>query len=87
MELQASNAPLAPGEHRTLTVRASGTTARVSLEAHNLAPEAADLVGGAAVKATSTGGPDNTAKFELVGKKHGSFTVSIRLLSPLSPPK
>ena len=87
LELQASNAPLAPGEHRTLIVRVGGTTARVNLEAHNLAPEVADLVGGAAVKATSTGGPDNTAKFELVGKKHGSFTVSIRLLSPLSTPK
>lgn len=86
LELQASNAPLAPGEHRTLIVRATGTTAKVSLEAHNLAPEVADLVGGPAVRATSTGGPDNTAKFELLGKKHGSFTVSIRLLSPLSPP-
>jgi hypothetical protein len=87
LELQASNAPLAPGEHRTLTVRATGTAAKVSLEAHNLAPDVADMVGGAAVRATSIGGPDNVAKFELVGKKHGSFTVSIRLLSPLSSPK
>jgi hypothetical protein len=87
LELQSSGAALAPGEHRTLTVRVRGTTGKVSLEARNLAPEVAALSGGAAVKAQSTGGADNTAKFELVGKTHGSFTVSIRLVAPLSPPK
>jgi hypothetical protein len=87
LELESSGAALAPGEHRTLTVRVRGTTAKVSLEARNLAPEVAALNGGAAVKAQSTGGTDNTAKFELVGKTHGSFTVSIRLVAPLSPPK
>jgi hypothetical protein len=59
----------------------------VALEARNLAPEIAALTGGAIVKVQSTGGAENTAKFELVGKTHGSFTVSIRLLAPLSPPK
>lgn len=87
LELEGSNAPLAPGEHRTLKVRVRGTTAKVGLEARNLGPEVAELTGGANVKATSTGGTDNVATFELVGKKHGNFTVSIRLLSPLSPPK
>jgi hypothetical protein len=85
--LQASGAPIAPGERRTLTVRVNGTTAKVGVEAHNLAPEVAELTGGTAVKAETSGGADNTAKFELVGKKHGSFTVSIRLLSPLSAPR
>jgi hypothetical protein len=87
LELESSGAALAPGEHRMLTVRVRGTAAKVGLEARNLAPEVAALTGGAAVKAQSSGGPDNVAKFELVGKTHGSFTVSIRLLAPLSPPK
>jgi hypothetical protein len=87
LELESSGAALAPGEHRTLTVRVRGTTAKVGLEARNLAPEVAALTGGAAVKTQSTGGTDNAAKFELVGKTHGSFTVSIRLVAPLSPPK
>jgi hypothetical protein len=87
LELESSGAALAPGEHRTLTVRVRGTTAKVPLEARNLAPEVAALTGGAAVKAQSSGGADNVAKFELLGKTHGSFTVSIRLVAPLSPPK
>jgi len=87
LELEASNAPLAPGEHRTLKVRVRGTAAKVGLEAHNLGPDVAEFTGGLSVKATSTGGADNVAEFELVGKKHGSFTVSIRLLAPVSAPK
>jgi hypothetical protein len=87
LELEATNSPLAPGEHRTLKVRVRGTAAKVGLEAHNLGPDVADLTGGLSVRATSSGGTDNVATFELVGKKHGSFTVSIRLLSPLSAPK
>jgi len=87
LELEASREPLAPAEHRALAVRVRGSTARISLEAHNLAPDVAELVGGGAVKALSSGGADNLAKFELVGKKRGNFTVSIRLLAPLSPPR
>lgn len=87
LELEASSAPLAPGEHRALKVRVRGTTAKVGLEAHNLGPDVAELSGGPSVKATSSGGADNVTTFELVGKKHGGFTVSIRLLAPLSPPK
>ena len=87
LELEASSAALAPGEHRTLIVRVRGSTAKVDLEARNLAPEVADSAGGGHVKAQSSGGADNVAKFELVGKQHGNFTVSIRLLTPLSPPR
>jgi hypothetical protein len=87
LDLEASTAPLAPGEQRTLIVRVHGSTAKVNLEARNLAPDVAMLTGGGTVKATSTGGADNVARFEVVGKKHGSFTVSIRLVAPLSPPK
>jgi hypothetical protein len=87
LELEASTAPVAPGEHRTLTVRVHGSTTKVNLEARNLAPDVAELLGGGTVKATSSGGADNVAHFELVGEKHGSFTVSIRLLAPWAPPK
>jgi hypothetical protein len=87
LELEARSTPLPPGEHRTLTVRVHGSTTKINLEAHNLAPDTTELIGGGSVKAISSGGVDNVAKFELVGKKHGNFTVSIRLLAPLSPPK
>jgi hypothetical protein len=87
LALETSSGTLAPGEHRALTVRAWGTTAKVNLEARNLATDVAELVGGAVVRATSSGGSNNVAKFELVGKKHGSFVISIRLLAPLSPPR
>jgi len=87
LELETNSSALAPGEHRTLTVRVRGSTAKLNLEARNLAPEVAELSGGANVKAQSSGGSENLAKFELVGKQHGNFTVSIRLLTPLSPPR
>ena len=87
LDLEASTAPLAPGEHRTLTVHVHGSALQVNLEAHNLAPDIAALTGGNSVKATSSGGADNVAHFELIGNQRGSFTVSIRLVSPLAPPK
>jgi hypothetical protein len=87
LELEASDAPLAPGEHRTLLVRVRGSIAKINLEARNLSPDVAELVGGATVRAASTGGADNTAKFDLLGKQHGSFTISIRLMTPLSTPR
>jgi len=86
LELEANGTALAPGEHRTLTVRVRGTSAKVGLEAHNLSPDVAEL-GGAVVKAQTSGGADNVAKFELIGKQHGNFMVSIRLLTPLSAPR
>lgn len=87
LELETASAALAPGEHRELIVRVRGSTAKINLEARNLAPEIAELAGGVLTKAQSSGGTDNVAKFELVGKQRGNFTVSIRLLTPLSAPR
>jgi len=87
LELETRSASLAPGEHRTLVVRVRGTPMKVSLEANNLSREVADLTGGAVVRAKSSGGADNTAKFEMVGKKRGNFAIAIRLLAPLSEPR
>jgi len=87
LELEAGNAALAPGEHRKLAVRVKGSTAKVNLEARNLAPEVAELQGGTPVRAMSTGGVDNVANFELVGKQRGNFLISIRLVAPLGPPR
>jgi hypothetical protein len=86
LDLEASNTPLGPGEHRTLTVRVKGTTTKVNLEARNLAPEVADLQGGTRVRSVSTGSVDNVAKFELLGKQRGSFVISIRLVAVPSAP-
>jgi hypothetical protein len=87
LELEASNAPLKPNEHRSVLVHVKGTASKVRLEARNLAPDVADLQGGNTVRVESSGGADNVAKFELIGKKHGNFIISIRLLAPLSAPK
>jgi len=87
LELAASSATLTPGEHRTLVVRVKGSTAKLNLEARNLAADVADLVGGGVVRAMSSGGAENEAKFELVGRTRGNFTISIRLVAPLSPPR
>lgn len=85
LELEARGGSLAPGEHRDLVVRVRGTTAKVTLEAHNLARDVADLTGGLTVRASSSGGTENMAKFEVVGKKRGNFAISIRLLTTLAP--
>jgi hypothetical protein len=87
LELEASSAALAPAEHRTLLVRVRGSTAKISLEARNLATEVAELAGGGTMKALSSGGAENVVKFEVVGKKRGNFAISIRLISPLSAPR
>jgi hypothetical protein len=87
LELEASSSALAPGEHRKLKVRVKGSTAKVNLEARNLAPEVAELQGGTPVRAVSTGGAENVASFELVGKQRGNFVISIRLVAPLGAPR
>jgi hypothetical protein len=80
LELHADSSPLAPGEHRRLTVSVTGTTAKISLEAKNLAPNIAELVGGGdSVRHASSGGTDNSARFEVIGKRRGNFLISIRL--------
>jgi len=39
------------------------------------------------VRAVSTGGAENVASFELVGKQRGSFVSRFRLVAPLSAPR
>jgi hypothetical protein len=87
LSLHADTSPLTPGEHRTLTVRLRGTAAKVSLEARNLSPQIAELAGGnpTSARVTSSGGPENVAKFELIGRERGNFVISVRLLPTLAP--
>ena len=73
-------------EHRALTVRVRGTTAKITLEARNLATEIAELTGGNPLRTSSSGGAENLGKFEIVGRKNGSFLISIRLVSSLGRP-
>ena len=87
LQLEADSSPLAPAERRVLTVRVRGTTAVVGLEAHNRAPDIAELTGGNSVRLSSSGGAKNAAKFEILGRKRGSFLISIRLLSSVGPPR
>ena len=86
LQLEADSSPLKPGEHRALTVRVRGTTAKIALEARNLAPDIAELSGGNPVRASSDGSAENIARFEVVGRKNGSFLISIRLVPTLSRP-
>ena len=87
LDLQADSSPLKRGEHRTLTVRVSGTTEKISLEARNLAPDVAELVGGNPVRRFSDGAEQNFAKFEVIGRKNGAFLISIRLVPTLGKPQ
>ena len=87
LSLEANSAPLTPGDHRTLTVHVRGTPNKIALEAHNLAPDVADLAGGNPARVSSSGGEENLAQFQLVGKQRGNFVVSIRLLAPPAPPQ
>jgi len=87
LSLDADGSPLAPGDHRTLTVRVRGTMSKVSLEARNLAPDVAELSGGNPARVASSGGTENSAEFQLVGKQRGNFVVSIHLLPNQSAPK
>jgi hypothetical protein len=84
LTLEADSSPLAPGVLRRLTVHVRGTISKVTLEAKNLAPDIAELLGGNPLRASSSGGTENLAHFDVVGRKRGSFLVSIRLLSSTS---
>ncbi len=86
LDLVADSSPLKPGEHRALTVRVRGTTAKISLEARNLAPDVAELAGGHPARASSSGGTENLARFEVTGRKNGNFLISIRLVPTLAHP-
>ena len=86
LSLDADSSPLTPGEQRTLTVHVRGTSSNVGLEAHNLAPDVADLSGGNPSRISTTGGVENVGRFQLVGRQRGKFLISIRLLSaPVRP--
>jgi hypothetical protein len=87
LTLEANSSPLAPGDHRPLTVHIKGTTGKIGLEARNLAPDIAELVGGNPARVSSSGGTDNAAQFQLTGKQHGNFVVSIRLLPNQAAPR
>ncbi len=88
LELEADSSPLRQGEHRTLTVRVRGTAERISLEARNLAPDIAELEGGNPVRRLSSGGDEeNVVPFEVVGKRNGTFLISIRLVPALGRPE
>ena len=80
LALEADASPLAYAEHRALRVKVRGSSAKLLLEARNLSPDVADLAGGNPAKQLSSGGADNAAKFEVVGKRKGSFLISIRLV-------
>jgi hypothetical protein len=85
--LEANSSPLSPGEHRILLVRVRGTQAKLLLEGRNLTPNIAELSGGAVVRASSSGGAENTTRFELIGHTKGSFLISIRLLPTTGRPR
>lgn len=88
LSLDADPSPLSPGEHRTLTVDVRGTLAKVPLEARNLSPKIADLSGGNPAKMSSSGGAENAARFELIGRERGNFLISVRLLpTPIPLPR
>jgi hypothetical protein len=87
LALEADSSPLKAGEHRLLTVRVRGTSAKIALEARNLSPDIAELAGGNPVRLSSSGGPENFARFDLIGRKNGSFLVSIRLVPSLARPQ
>ncbi len=88
LSLNADSSPLAPGEHRTLTVDVRGTLAKVPLEARNLSPRVAELSGGNPAKTSSSGGAENAARFELIGRERGNFLISVRLLpTPIPLPR
>ena len=88
MGLIADSSPLKRGEHRTLTVSVRGSAEKISLEARNLAPDIAELVGGNPVRRLSSGGEEeNVAEFEVAGKKDGTFLISIRLVPTMTRPQ
>lgn len=86
LKLEADTSPLQSGQKRTLRVNVEGTQERVQLEARNLSPDIAELDGGNAVKAFSSGDAENKAEFHVTGKKHGKFLISIRLVPLMAKP-
>jgi hypothetical protein len=87
LQLEANASPIKAGDHRTLTVHVHGASGKIILEARNLAPDVAELTGGPITRKASSGGAQNQATFEVIGKKQGSFLISIRLISTGQSPR
>ncbi|MBS1841314.1 MAG: hypothetical protein JSS69_05740 [Acidobacteria bacterium] len=87
LKLEADTSSMQPGQKRTLKVSIGGTEERVQLEARNLTPDVADLEGGNPSRVVSSGGEANSAEFNVTGKKHGSFLISIRLVHTMAKPR
>ena len=87
LTLDAEGGALAPEQHRTLKVHIQGTTAKVMVEARNLAPEVVELTGGKSVKSISSGGEENQAEFQITGKQHGNMLISMRLVPLMTAPQ
>lgn len=86
LKLEADTSPLQAGQKRTLRVTVAGTREKIQLEARNLSPDIADLVGGNVTRSFSSGGEANAAEFFVSGRKHGRFLISIRLVPAMMKP-
>ncbi len=72
---RVATAILAPGETASTSIEVSS--------APQFASKIAELFGGNPLRASSSGGAENLARFEIVGRKNGSFLISIRLVPSL----
>ena len=86
-DLEADPLPLKPGIHRALRVLVRGTSEKVELQARNLAPAFAEIVGGNNRNVSSSGGEQNVAELEIIGRAAGNFQISIRLVAPAAHPR
>jgi IPT/TIG domain-containing protein len=84
LKLEADTSALQAGQKRTLRVSVAGTHEKILLEARNLAPEICDLAAGNPARTSSSGGAENSAEFQVTGKKHGNFLISIRLVPTMA---
>lgn len=87
LDLEADSSPLRPGVHRALRVLVRGSSEKVELQARNLAPAVAEIVGGNNRKVSSSGGEQNVAELEIIGRAVGNFQISVRLVSPAIHPQ
>ncbi|GAC1636996.1 MAG: hypothetical protein NVS9B14_16500 [Candidatus Acidiferrum sp.] len=87
LKLEADTSALQPEQKRTLRVTVAGTQEKIPLEARNLSPEIANLVGGNVARTASSGGEANVAEFFVTGKKRGKFLISIRLVPTMAKPQ
>lgn len=87
LKLEADTSALQAGQKRTLRVSVAGTQEKIPLEARNLAPEICELSGGSPARVSSSGGAENSAEFQVTGKKHGNFLISIRLVPAMGKPQ